>query len=252
MTYISLRKTRTPAPDSAAEDVAEDVEAEADDDGETTEHEPEGAVLGPVRALYQGACNWCSWCSSRIGTGLTIGGHAVAFYAAAHYNSWVTFGVLVPLGVTIARFAPKESLEHYAARLEARDKAREERRLARFGPPVGEAGAAPAEAEEEPPGDPLVTLMWRLIADASGVHVKTLAEVLTRVAEKEGQKAPSRADVEASLEDRGVPLRDSVRDARGKVNKGVHRDDLQAWEEALSQSETAPPIETRSSDVATP
>jgi hypothetical protein len=175
----------------------------------------------------------------------------MAFYAAGHYSTWVTFGVLVPLGVAIARFAPKESFERYAARLDARDKAREERRQARSAPSAEKAVEGPAEAAEEPPGDHLVTVMWRLIADASGVHVKTLVEVLAQAAEKEGQKPPSRAEVEASLQDRGIPLRDSVRDTRGKVNKGVHRDDLKAWEEALSRTEPAPPTDPRSSDVAT-
>lgn len=43
-----------------------------------------------------------------------------------------------------------------------------------------------------------------------------------------------------------IPVRASVRDAAGRVNEGVHRDDLEAWEEAPSPTGTGAPSDARS------
>lgn len=231
MSLVSLRKrVQEPPEDAPLEDVEPDEETE-DDDGQ--DQEPEGNVPGLLPALYQGVHGWCTWCAGRIGVGPTWAVHGVAAYAAEHYNAWVTTGVTSTFVVACSLFIPREALERAVARLDARDAAREARRAPR--------DESAAEAPEESPGDPLPPLMWRLIGEASGVHLKTLTEVLAEAAQKGGQRPPSKAEVEAALEDRGIPLRDSVRDARGKVNRGVHRADLEAWGKGLSQAEPADP-----------
>ncbi|MEU2426922.1 hypothetical protein ABZ619_38920 [Streptomyces sp. NPDC007851] len=231
MTYFNLRKRD---PDPEPETPEEDVEPEENTEGdEAQEQESEArVVLGLLPAYVQGARNWCAWCSAKIGAGWAYTGHVVAVWAVFHYdNAMVTFGVLGGLGLAFGLFAPREAFDRAVERMAARD-------LAKF-KAQGEAAQAPTaeaveEAPVEAPADPLVALMWRLISDAPGVHRKTLTEVLAEAAVKAGNRPPSEADVEASLEEREIPLRPSVRDTRGKVNRGVHRDDLKAWEEARS------------------
>lgn len=240
---VSLwKRDPDPEPDTDVEDVEPDESAE-DDDGQ--EPEPEGRPLGLLPALYQGTRNWCAWCSGRISTGGTLGVHTAALYAAEHYNAWVTFGVTAGFVLAVCLFTPQEPFDRIAGRLDAYDAARWARR------------ASPDESDDEPgtealdklPADRLPALMWRLIGDASGVHLKTLTEALARAAEKEGERPPTKAEVEAALMTRGIALRDSVRDARGKVNKGVHRDDLEAWQKARSSTQNTPPLQARSSTV---
>jgi hypothetical protein len=242
VTYFSLHK-RDPDPDP--DDADEDVEPEENtEDDDVQEQESEGRiVLGLLPAYIQGARNWCTWCSAHIGVTPTYVGHAMAVYAAFHYdNALITVGVVWGLGLAFALFTPREAFDRAAERMAARDLAKFKARLKAASALDGEASAeAVEEAPAEAPADPLVALMWQLISDASGVHLKTLTEVLAAAPVKDGNRAPSKADVEASLKARGIPLRDSVRDTRGKVNRGVHRDDLKAWEEARSPAETAPP-----------
>jgi hypothetical protein len=235
MTFINLRKRDQPDPVEVVEDVDPD---EAVEDDEGPDQEPEGHVVpGLMSALYQGVRGWCAWCSARIGVGPTWALHGFAFYAAEHYSVWVTYGVCGPFVAVVFAFTPRESLERVAARLDARDAARAARRGRSTAPAVDVPDEAPVEA----PADPLPALMWRLIGDASGVHLKTLTEALAEAAVGAGQRAPSKADVEAALEARNIPLRPSVRDTREKVNRGVHRVDLQAWESALSPVAPADP-----------
>jgi hypothetical protein len=234
VTFINLRKRDLPEPDEALEDVDPDEATEGDEQ----DQESEGHVVpGLLGALYQGVRGWCAWCSARIGVGPTWALHGFAFYAAEHYSVWVTYGVTGPFMLAVFLFTPREPLERVAARLDARDAAREARRARSTAP----AEDAVDEAPEEPAADPLPALMWRLIGDAPGVHLKTLTEALAMAAEKVGQRPPLKADVEAALEARGITLRPSVRDTREKVNKGVHRDDLRAWETALSPPGPADP-----------
>ncbi|MBQ0827692.1 hypothetical protein [Streptomyces tagetis] len=113
---------------------------------------------------------------------------------------------------------------------------------------------APAEkAGEEPfaeaPADALPGLLWALIGEAPGVHIKTLAAHLTAAAPDTPIDRPA---VRAALTSRGIPLRGSVRDASGKVNEGVHRDDLECWEQALSGPSLDPHPGARGNPVATP
>lgn len=220
MPFISLRKP-APEPDAGLEDV--ELEA-VEDDGQ--DQEPEGHTLGLLPALYQGVRGWCAWCSARTGAGPTWAVHGAALYAAEHYNVWVTCAVTGGFVLVVGLFTPRAAFDHLAARIEARAEARSLL-------PDDE----PAQTHNEPPADPLPTLIWTLIGEAPGVHRKTLAEVLAEAAAREGQQPPSEAHVEAALEALGIPLRPSVRDARGKVNRGVHRADLEAWQRALPSTE---------------
>lgn len=116
--------------------------------------------------------------------------------------------------------------------------------------PVDEAAE---EAGEQPPAeaphDLLPKILWDLIGDAPGVHIKTLAAYLTAAAPDTPVDRPA---VRAALTARGIPVRGSVRDASGKVNEGVHRDDLEGWEQTLPGSSPDRHPGARSSPVATP
>ncbi|MEU8537136.1 hypothetical protein [Streptomyces parvulus] len=109
------------------------------------------------------------------------------------------------------------------------------------------------EAGEETPAesfhDPLPGFLWDLIGDAPGVHVK---RVVAWLHENGWEEESSAADVRAALARRGIPLRASVRDAAGRVNQGVHREDLEAWEKDPSPPPPAGPSESRSYGPATP
>jgi hypothetical protein len=101
---------------------------------------------------------------------------------------------------------------------------------------------------EKAPTDPLPGLLWKLIGEAPGTHVKTLTEHLNAAAPQAGFDRPA---VRAALAARRIPVRPSVRDVAGRVNEGVHRDDLEAWERALSPAEPKALLEGRSEPVAT-
>lgn len=94
------------------------------------------------------------------------------------------------------------------------------------------AGRAPAEDEEEAPGDTpvepgrdaVLTLLQTLIADRPGVHLSTVLAHLQQAGQGEGWTV---ADLRARLAALGVPSRRSVKVDR-RVSWGVHRDDLPA------------------------
>lgn len=228
MTFISLRKQQPdPAPEDADATVLEDQEDSSEPQTSTEDEQPT-SIPGAIAAGVRG---WLTWCSTRIGAGWTYALHLVAIWAACHYSAWVTWCIVIGLAVAINLFIPHEPLERLVARIEG---------LGRNKP-----AGSPGEDSQQPPTDPLPALMWRLIADAPGVHLKTLTHVLGQAAEEEGTEAPSKAAVEQALTTRGIPLRDSVRDTRNKVNRGVHREDLAAWA-------TAPPPTPRDAPAAGP
>jgi len=235
MTYFSLRKQDPETePDEAAEDV---VEAQDEGDEQGTEEAPAVETVGAIAAFRQGVAGYFTWWAARIGYWAYLI-HFIAVWAVFHYaNRWVPVGVCGALAFGISLFMPREWFEGVAARLDARS--------ARFGGrrkgSVEAETDGPQEATQEAPGDPLAALMRSLIGEAPGVHLKTLTEALAKGAAEAGSPAPSKADVERALEARQIPLRDSVRDTRRKVNRGVHREDLEAYEKGLSPAPTAPP-----------
>ncbi|MDX3398430.1 hypothetical protein [Streptomyces sp. ME01-18h] len=171
---------------------------------------------------------------------LGAGSRALLLRLAARLGWKGTLAALVVAGYTVARyrtaFAWLLAAWCVAAWMHAPD--RKEQTAAEAGeqPPV------------EAPDDPLPGLLWDLIGEAPGVHVKGIVEHLHET----GQDPTCQpADVRAALGRRGIPLRASVRDAAGRVNQGVHRADLTAWEQALSPTVPAPLSKTRSNPATT-
>jgi hypothetical protein len=232
MTYFSLRKREhEPEP---AEDFDDEAE-EPDSEDEPTDEEQPAAPKGCLGALLVGVRGPSAWLTARFGASVSWAVHVLAVWAVGFYGGWVAVALVVAWLLAVAAFVPREQLERAASWVERRT-----------------TGRATVEAElepgAEPVADPLVTVLWRLIADAPGVHVKTLAEHLQAAAPGE---AVDRAAVRAKLAARSIPTRASVRDADGRVNEGVHRDDLKEWEEALPGLGDAPSPEVRSGPVAT-
>ena len=223
MTFINLRKQQ---PEPELEDVAEETAPEDHADGEqrTAGEDPRIGFFG---AFAAGVSGWLTWCSNRIGASWTYALHLVALWAAGYYSLWVTWGVFIGLALAINLFMPHKPFDRLVEGIERLDRR-----------PKKEAAE---KAVDDTPGDPLVSVMWQLIGEASGVHLKTLTEVLAKGAAEKGDRAPSKAEVVAALEARGIPIEKSVRDSRRRVNQGVHRAALKAWEEGLSQTEPAPP-----------
>ncbi|MEW2567658.1 hypothetical protein [Streptomyces sp. NPDC047070] len=233
--FISLRKSQ-PEPANEPElleddDVQEEAEDQEEKQPDAGQEKKTGDVPAFLPALAIGVRDWLTWCSSRIGTGGTYAVHITALWAAGFYSLWVTYSVVLGLTLAVLAFTPRATLDRLADRIE---------RLRKKTPGKADA-TSPEEAPVGPPADPLVDLLWKLIADAPGVHLKTLTDTLARASEKAGRPAPDRAAVKASLKARNIPVRPSVRDTRGKVNKGVHREDLQAWQNTPPPPRTPAP-----------
>lgn len=206
--HISLRKP-PPEPEPVEEPPAE--EQETPDDGE-----PEARLSLP-HALVIAAKGWLAWCTARTNSAVTAWVHLGGAWAAAFYGGWVAVGFLTLVLAGVAAFLPPAATNRLAARIEARQLTRAQAE-----------NEALEEPPAEPPEDPLVVLLNHLIGQAPGVHLKTLVERLEKGAAEAGQDPPSTADVEASLAAHNIPLRRCVKDPHGRVNRGVHRADLEA------------------------
>lgn len=172
---------------------------------------------------------------------LGAGSRILLLRLAARLGWKGTLTVLVVAGYTVARsrpaFAWLLAAWCVAAWMHAPDREKQ---------PAEEAGEQPPV---EAPADPLPAILWDLIEEAPGVHVK---RVVSWLHENGWEEDSSAADVRAALTRRGIPWRASVRGADGKVNQGVHRDDLEAWEKDHSPTAPAVPSENRSYAPATP
>lgn len=227
MTYFSLRKQEPePAPDVEEPTEQEDQKEETGDQGST-----QPTTL--AAALRVGACGPGAWITARFGSSTAWGVHVGSVWAIFYYGGWTAAAIILAWLLAVGLFTPREHLDRLADRLE---------------PPAQTAPAEPGTGPaEETPADPLTTLMWTLIGEAPGVHIKTLAE---RLSTASGQPV-ERATIRAELAARTIPVRASVRDAAGRVNEGVHRDDLTAWEQALPGPAPGPTPGPRSGPVAT-
>jgi hypothetical protein len=227
VTYFSLRKTDPePVPDDVLDEGTGEEEAA---DGTA----PVSVGLGV--ALWAGVSGPGRWLHARGRADVAWGLYVGSVWAVGFYGGWVAVGLIAGWVLAVAAFVPRDRLEGWADWVERRS-----------------AGHAATEAVPEPdPGptvDPLVTVMWKLIGEAPGVHVKTLAEHLQSAAPGE---AVDRAAVRGKLGSLGIPVRASVRDAAGRVNEGVHRGDLEAWEQALPGLSPDPAPEACRGPVAT-
>lgn len=225
MTYFNLCKHQ-PEPEP---DEVEEVEKPAED--QTDEEQPATRQHGPVLTGIRGPALWLS---ARSSPATSLATHVGAGWAIAYYGGWTAAAIIAAWLFAVAMFVPRDYLDHLADRIENRA--------------PSEAPDEPMEADAEPTPEPLVALLRKLIADAPGVHLKTLTARLQEAAPGQALDEPA---VTARLTALGIPLRPSVRDTRKKVNKGVHRDDLQAWEEAHSPTGPRTPPRPRSGPVAT-
>ncbi|MEV6014716.1 hypothetical protein [Streptomyces sp. NPDC051997] len=164
--------------------------------------------------------------ADRFGWRAVAIGTLVLLYAAPRYRTWIGPALLVLAGL---------------AWMHAPDKATE--------PQPEPEGEQPSEAVEEVPADPLPALLWELIGEARGVHLATIVDHLH---ESGLDPACDRAAVRAALDRRRIPVRGSVREADGRVNQGVHRADLEAWEQAHSPSPSQGGPKRRSYPATTP
>lgn len=206
MNYFSLRKERPePEPEAVEEDFVETVDEEP-------EEESPAAARGPVLTGLLGPGNWIA---ARFGTGAAWAVHLVAVWAIGFYGGLVAAGIVVVWLLAVLLFVPREHLDRATTWVERRTTGVSE---------------LPADDLAEPPVDALVAVLRRLIGDAPGVHLKTVAEHLQTAAPEEVLDRPM---VRAKLAALQIPTRASVRDASGRVNEGVHRADLVAWLEAL-------------------
>lgn len=176
------------------------------------------AVLGP---LGEGSLALMLRLLTRFGWWPVACGVGAVAYAVNRYRTWIVWILLAWCAVAWMH-APGNALDK--------------------GPEEGEG--QPAQV----PVDPLPGILWELIGDAPGVHLKTVVQHLHDTGL---DTACDRAAVRAALTRRGITFKASVREADGRVNEGVHRDDLTAWEEARSPALAVPLSKTRSNPVAT-
>ncbi|MEU0207368.1 hypothetical protein [Streptomyces canus] len=222
MTYFNLRKRAAQEPDEAVdEELAEDEEPEDEED----------RPVGLGGALWAGISGPGRWLSDRDRAGLAWVLYVGSVWAAGFYGGWVAVGVIAAWVAAVLLFMPRDAKDRAAAWVERRVSTK-----------------AGQETAEKDPVHALVAVMWKLIADAPGVHLKTLAEHLQAAAPGE---VVDRAAVRAKLGALNIPVRVSVRDAARRVNEGVHREDLEAWERALPDPSSAPAPEAGSGPVAT-
>lgn len=163
------------------------------------------AILGPLgagsRVLLLRLIERFGW--KTVGTAAVL-----AVYAAARYRTWIIWGIVLWCAAAWMH-APKPAA----------------------------ADAPDTEDEGEPdtpaqaPTDPFPGMIWDLLGNARGIHIKTIVEWL-HTSGHDTTCTP--ADVTAALDRRQIPVRASVRDASGRVNKGVRKADLEAWLEARS------------------
>ncbi|MFM9635948.1 hypothetical protein [Streptomyces turgidiscabies] len=221
MTYFQLRK-RDP----------EDEPDEAVDEEETGEEEavdeaPPPAPAGLLGALWMGFCGPGHWLTAHGRAGAAWVLYPGSVWAVGYYGGWTAIGVPAAWLVLVVLFMPREFKDRVSAWIE--------RRI-----------AGPASAGEEAAVPPIVTVMWKLIGDAPGVHLKTLAAALQKAAPEGAEEVVDKAAVRAKLAALRIPTKGSVRDAAGKVNEGVHRADLEAWQKALPDRAPDTPSGARS------
>ncbi|WP_405909569.1 hypothetical protein OG742_37205 [Streptomyces sp. NBC_00828] len=228
MNYFNPRKGDA-EPESQAAGVDDDAV-----EPETLADEGPDEPRGPVGALWAGISGPGRWLTARGRPGLAWLLYAGSAWAAGYYGGWAAAGVILVWLLTVLLFIPREDLDRLTAALERR------------------AAGTPAETAEEPATgtftDPLPGILWELIGESPGVHLKT---VVAHLHHSGLDTACDKAAVRAALTRRGITVKGSVREADKRVNEGVHRADLQAWEEARSPTTPADTPEARSGPVAT-
>lgn len=209
MTYFSLRKH---APEPEPDDTEEELE---ENSGEAQGEQP-GKSYGP---LLTGLFGPGLWLAARFGTGTAWGVHGVAVWAIGYYRGGAAASIVAVWLLAVLLFIPRDALERLASRVEnATDRAPVE-----TGPEeAGEGGR-----------DGIVALLYDLIGDAHGVHLRT---VLTHLQEHGHWEGKEVADLRQHLEALGIPVQPKLK-IGGTPTRGVSKADLDALSPA---EETAP------------
>jgi len=217
VTYFQLRKH------DPEDEPDETVDEEETGEEEAPEEEKAPAPSGLLGALWTGFAGPGRWLTTHGRVGVAWVLYPGSVWAVGYYGGWVAIGVPAAWLVFVLLFMPREFKDRVSAWIE--------RRI-----------AGPESAEEKPAIPPIVTVMWTLIGDAPGVHLKTLAATLQKAAPEGAEEVVDKAAVRAKLAALRIPTKGSVRDASGKVNEGVHWADLEAWQRALpDRSADTPP-----------
>ena len=202
MSYFNLRK---PAAEPEPDEVDEETEATEEEAGETVEGQP-AKEYGP---LLTGLLGPGRWITARLGSGWAVGVHVVAVWAPFYYGGWAALLVPAAWLLAVLAFVPRERLDHLAAAIERR-----------FSGPPDASPSAPAG----PSGEAIRTLLYDLIGEGRGVHLRTVLAHLQEHGQWEGKEV---ADLRRHLEALRIPVRPKVK-VDGTPTRGVLKADLDA------------------------
>lgn len=204
MSYFNLRKhAHEPELAEVEEEPAETVEEP--DDGEVDE--PSGRQYGP---LLTGLFGPARWLTARFSPGAAMAVHGVAVWAILFYGRWIAVGIILVWLFTVALFVPREALDGLSARLEDR----------------GSQAPAEVPAPSRSPGgrEGALRLLYTVLGEAPGVHLRTVLAYLQEHGQWEGKTV---ADLRRHLEALGIPVKPKVK-MDGTPTRGVLRADLDA------------------------
>ncbi|MEV4227273.1 hypothetical protein AB0J81_09215 [Streptomyces bobili] len=211
MTYFNLRKRATEPDPGEPEDDTPDAEQP---DEETVEEQP-AKQYGP---LLTGLLGPSQWIAAHLGSSAAWAAHLVAVWAPIYYGGWAA--LLIPAGwlLAVLAFVPREHLDQLAAAIERRFSGRPNT------PPPSTSGEA------------IRSLLYTLIGEGRGVHLRTVLAHLQEHGQWEGKTV---ADLRQHLEALHIPVRPKVK-VDGTPTRGVLKADLDAL----------PPIEETSPSPA--
>jgi hypothetical protein len=211
MSYFNLRKQQPePTPD-APEEEAPDAEEAVEETGA----EQPAREYGP---LLTGVFGPSRWLAAHLGSSAAWAVHVVAVWAPVYYGGWAALLVPAAWLLAVLAFVPRERLDQLAATIERR-----------FSGPPDAALSAPASTS----GEAIRKLLYDLIGDAHGVHLRTVLAYLQEHGQWEGKEV---ADLRQHLEALHIPVRPKVK-VGGTPTRGVLKADL----DALSPIEETPP-----------
>lgn len=202
MSYFNLRKQH-PEPE------LDEPEEEAPDAGEAVEETAEEQPAKEYGPLLTGLFGPSRWIAAHLGSSAAWAVHVVAVWAPVYYGGWAA--LLVPAGwlFAVLAFVPRERLDQLAAAIERR-----------FSGPLDASPSTPASTS----GEAIRSLLYDLIGEGRGVHLRTVLAHLQEHGQWEGKTV---ADLRQHLEALNIPVRPKVK-VDGTPTRGVLKADLQA------------------------